>query len=98
MARPMTRILVTGGDGKVGSHFIARILQSDRDVSLRALCHNRLLEPNDRLEILKGSISDRTVVRAAIHEVTHVLHCATCKWTPDEVMVCPVIVLVWLFE
>jgi UDP-glucose 4-epimerase len=94
----MKRILVTGAAGKVGSHFIARILQSDRNVSLRALCHNRLLEPNDRLEIVKGSISDRAVVRAAMQEVTHVLHCATCKETPEDVMDVTVKGLFWLLE
>ena len=59
MARPMKRILVTGAAGKVGSHFIAHILQSDQDVRIRALCHNRMLEPEERLEIVRGTISDR---------------------------------------
>ena len=58
MARPMKRILVTGAAGKVGSHFIAHILQSDPDVRVRALCHNRMLEPEERLEIVRGTISD----------------------------------------
>ena len=63
----MKHILVTGAAGKVGSHFIGRILQSDQDVSIRALCHNRLLAaPRARLEIVQGSISDRAVVHAAI--------------------------------
>src|SRR3984893_19170180 len=98
MARPMKRILVTGAAGKVGSHFIARILQSDQDMSIRALCHSRLLQPKDRLEIVKGSTSDRAVVRAAMQEVTHVLHCATCKETPEDVMDVTVKGLFWLLE
>ena len=65
MARPMKRILVTGATGKVGSHFIARILQSDQDVNIRALCHNRLLQPGARLEIVQGSIADRAVVHSS---------------------------------
>lgn len=93
-------ILVTGATGKVGSHFISRILESDdcQDVSIRGLCHNRLLEPNPRLEIARGSISDRNAVRAAIQGVTHVLHCATCKESPDEVMDVTVKGLFWLLE
>jgi UDP-glucose 4-epimerase len=93
-------ILVTGATGKVGSHFISRILESDdcQDVSIRGLCHNRLLEPKPRLEIARGSISDRNAVRVAIQGVTHVLHCATCKETPDEVMDVTVKGLFWLLE
>ena len=98
MALPTKHILVTGAAGKVGSHFIGRILQSDPDVSIRALCHNRLLEAKERLEIVRGSISDRAVVRAAMRDVTHVLHCATCKETPDDVMDVAVKGLFWLLE
>ena len=96
----MRRILVTGAAGKVGSNFIAQVLQSDnyRDVNLRALWHNRLLEPKERLEIVRGSISDRAVVRTAMQGITHVLHCATCKETPDEVMDVTVKGLFWLLE
>src|SRR6478735_3962106 len=98
MARPMKRILVTGAAGKVGSHFIAHILPSDHEVSIRALCHNRRLDPADRLEVVHGSISDRAVVRAAMQGITHVLHCATCKETPDDVMDVTVKGLFWLLE
>ena len=94
----MKRLLVTGASGKVGSHLIHRILQSDDwpDVSIRALCHNRLLPPHERLEILRGSISDRDAVRRATHGVTHVLHCATCKETAADVIDVTVKGLFWL--
>ena len=94
----MKRILVTGATGKVGSHFIAHILQSDPDVTIRALCHKRILESKQRLEIVRGSISDRVAVRAAMQGVTHVLHCATCKETPEDVMDVTVKGLFWLLE
>src|SRR5437588_1436737 len=94
------RILVTGATGKVGSHFIDRLLHSDnhRNVSIRALCHNRLLEAHEGLEIVQGNISDRSVVHAAVDGITHVLHCATCKETPDEVIDVTVKGLFWLLE
>jgi UDP-glucose 4-epimerase len=94
----MKRILVTGATGKVGSHFIDRLLRTDPGISIRALCHKRLLEPRDRLEIVQGSISDRAVVHSAVQDGTHVLHCATCKETPDEVMDVTVKGLFWLME
>jgi nucleoside-diphosphate-sugar epimerase len=96
----MRRLLVTGAAGKVGTHAIQRILQSDawRDATIRALCHNRILEPRERLEIVRGSIADRDAVRAAMQGVTHVLHCATCKETPGDVIDVTVKGLFWLLE
>ena len=100
MTDHMKRILVTGATGKVGSHFIDRILQSENhpDTTIRALLHNRLLQPHERLEEVKGSISDREVVRAAMHGITHVIHCSTCKETPDNVIDVTVKGLFWLLE
>jgi UDP-glucose 4-epimerase len=91
------RILVTGATGKVGSHFIDRVLKSG-DASVRALCHNRLLEPRARLETVCGSIAGRDVVRRAIEGITHVVHLATCKETPDDVIDVTVKGLFWLLE
>ncbi len=93
----MKRILVTGATGKVGSHFIRRALERD-DVTIRALCHNRRLEPHERLEIVSGSISDREVVRTAMDGITHVIHCATCKETEDSVIDVAIKGLFWLLE
>lgn len=96
----MRLILVTGATGKVGRHFIERVLQSGElpEVKIRALCHNRLLPPDARLEVVQGNISDRGVVRQALDGVTHVLHCATCKETPDDIIDVSVKGLFWLLE
>ena len=93
-------ILVTGATGKVGRNFLERVLDSPnhRDVRVRALCHNRTLAPRDRLDVVQGNISDRSTVRKAVTGITHVLHCATCKETPDDVMDVTVKGLFWLLE
>ncbi len=94
----MKRILVTGATGKVGSHFIRRVMEDEAGVTVRALCHNRRLEPHERLDVVSGSISDRKVVHAAMRGITHVIHCATCKETEASVMDVTVKGLFWLLE
>jgi nucleoside-diphosphate-sugar epimerase len=100
MAVCMRQVLVTGATGKVGRHLIERVLQSGElpDVKIRALCHNRLLPPHAGLEVVQGNISDRAVVHTALDGVTHVLHCATCKETPDDMIDVSVKGLFWLLE
>ncbi|MBB3317891.1 nucleoside-diphosphate-sugar epimerase [Rhizobium sp. BK181] len=93
-------ILVTGGTGKVGQHFIAGLLDDPRfsKARIRALCHNRLCPETERVETLRGSISDRETVTKALADVTHVVHLATCKETPEDVMDVTVKGLFWLLE
>ena len=95
-----TRILVTGAAGKVGQQFIARLLaDKDRgDMVVRALCHNRKLPPRPRLEVFSGSIESRDSVAEAMRGVTHVLHLATSKETPESIMDVAVKGLFWLLE
>ena len=54
-------ILVTGATGKVGRHFIAALLDDARfsKLRVRALCHNRLRDETDRVEVITGSIAER---------------------------------------
>lgn len=94
------RILVTGATGKVGQAFIRRILQDPAmsGVEIRALTHNRSLEVGPRLTTVKGSIENRETCRKALSGVTHVVHLATCKETPEQVMDVTVKGLFWLLE
>ncbi len=93
-------ILVTGAAGKVGRTFIEKMRADPRwrHARIRALCHNRLLPEDDRLSVQRGSISDPAVVDAAMHDVTHVVHLATCKETPLDVMDVTVKGMFWLLE
>jgi UDP-glucose 4-epimerase len=93
-------ILVTGAAGKVGQAFIARLLADPgfKRFRVRALCHNRLLDGGPRLEVVKGAMQERADVVRAMHDVTHVLHLATSKETPDDVMDVAVKGMFWLLE
>ena len=94
------KLLVTGATGKVGSTLIRTLALKPRipDLQIRALCHNRVLAEAPGLEVVKGTISDRDCVERAMDGVTHVVHLATCKETPDAVMDVTVKGLFWLTE
>jgi nucleoside-diphosphate-sugar epimerase len=94
------RILVTGATGKAGRLFIDRVFSEPRyaDFSIRALCHNRQLDPGPRLEVMRGSIEHRAVVEQAMQGVTHVVHMATSKETPETIMDVAIKGMFWLLE
>jgi nucleoside-diphosphate-sugar epimerase len=93
-------ILVTGATGKVGQVFIHRLLTDPKFASftVRALCHNRNFAPHPRVQNIHGSIEQREIVERAMDGVTHVIHLATCKETPDQIMDVAVKGLFWLLE
>jgi nucleoside-diphosphate-sugar epimerase len=94
------RILVTGATGKVGQTLIQSLVASEshRGDTIRALCHNRSLEPTDRIEVLHGAIQDRETAERAAEGTTHVVHLATVKETPDDAIDVAVKGLYWLLE
>ena len=93
-------ILVTGATGKVGQVFIQHLLTDPKfdSFTVRSLCHNREPEPHTRIRNIHGSIEHREVVEKAMEGVTHVIHLATCKETPDQIMDVAVKGLFWLLE
>lgn len=93
-------VLVTGATGKVGQHFVARLLADRRwpELRVRALCHNRVLDGRERLETVRGSIEHREVVAAALRGITHVVHMATVKEDPQQAMDVSVKGMFWLLE
>ena len=93
-------VLVTGATGKVGQAFIQRLLLDPEFSSfrVRALCHNRKLAPHPRIQNIRGSIEHRKAVERVMDGVTHVVHLATCKETPDQIMDVAVKGLFWLLE
>lgn len=88
------KLLVTGATGKVGRALVDKLVGT---CEIRALCHNRPLDV-DGVECVFGTIADRDVVRQAMAGVTHVVHLATCKETPDDIMDVAVKGLFWILE
>jgi nucleoside-diphosphate-sugar epimerase len=98
--QPAGRVLVTGATGKVGQAFLERFLGDPRFAgwNARALCHQRVLPATKRLDIVQGTLADRETAAAAVRDCTHVLHLATCKETPLDIMDVAVKGLFWLLE
>lgn len=94
------RILVTGAAGKVGQVFLRRLFDEPRfsEFTARALLHNRKPEPHNRLETIYGGIQNVETVDQAMEGISHVLHLATCKETPSQIMDVAVKGLFWLLE
>jgi nucleoside-diphosphate-sugar epimerase len=94
------RVLITGPTGKVGQALLHAI--DDHPIfagaSITALCHRRTVAECARVRVVQGSISDRETIDQAMQDVTHVVHLATCKETPDDVMDVTVKGLFWLLE
>jgi nucleoside-diphosphate-sugar epimerase len=57
-----------------------------------------MLLASESLEVVRGTISDRECVERAMDGVTHIVHLATCKETPELVMDVTVKGLFWLTE
>lgn len=91
------KLLITGATGKVGTRLIAHLeaaLGMPRS-AMRALCHTRSIAG---IEAIHGTIADRACVARAMEGVTHVIHMATCKETPDHAMDVTVRGLFWMLE
>lgn len=82
------KLLLTGASGKVGQNFLPEFLSSDRfrEWSVVALCNNRMISGGERVEVVQGSIADPAAVASAMSGVTHVLHMAAVKESPDLAM------------
>ncbi|MBU1305568.1 MAG: NAD(P)-dependent oxidoreductase [Alphaproteobacteria bacterium] len=78
------KLLVTGITGKVGLNVLPAFLAEPRFAgwSIRALCNNRVID-HPAVEVVRGSLADAACVSAAMAGVTHVLHMAAVKESPD---------------
>jgi nucleoside-diphosphate-sugar epimerase len=76
-----SRVFLTGGRGFIGSHFVARFLGRRNAVTVfdngrrDALAYSGL-DGNADLRSIKGDVTDRAALGAAIGDASHVLHLA----------------------
>lgn len=82
------RLLITGATGKVGQNLLPKLLASrtSGDFEVVALCNNRTIEATEQVKVVQGSLSNHATIRAAMAGVTHVLHMAAVKESPDLVI------------
>ena len=82
------KLLVTGATGKLGQVFLPAFLRAPRFDGARvvALCNNRTVPETDRVSVVKGSLNDPDTLARALDGVTHVLHMAAVKESPDMAM------------
>jgi UDP-glucose 4-epimerase len=74
----MSKILVTGGAGFIGSHLVdALVARGDRVVVLDNLSTGRLenlSRVHERIELVEGNLTDRALVRRAVQGVDCIFH------------------------
>jgi len=84
----MTRYLVTGGAGFIGSHVVDQLVTSGHQVRvLDDLSSGRLenlVGVRDRIEFVQGDICDRQVVAKACQGVESVIHAAAWRSVPKS--------------
>ena len=94
------KILVTGAAGKVGQNFIEHF-KADKKFAgdlVVGFCHNRLIKEEKNISIFQGNIAEKESVAKAMKGITHVIHLATCKESPDIIIDITVKGLFWLLE
>lgn len=79
------KLLVTGATGKVGRNFLAAFPDDPKSAGAEvvALCNTRVVEGARGVRIVRGSLADPDAVREAMAGVTHVLHMAAVKESPE---------------
>ena len=94
-------VLITGATGKVGRRFVEQCLAGQGD-SLPLVCARfatiACWSRTTGSRSFAATSPMSADVERAMQGVTHVLHLATCKETPDEVMDVTVKGLFWLLE
>lgn len=93
-------LLITGASGKVGRTLLRKLEEGwlPERCSVRILAHRRVPKSSEGVEVVQGDVSSKEDVQRAMDGVTHLIHLATCKESPDRIMDVSVKGLFWLLE
>ena len=84
----MTRYLVTGGAGFIGSHLVSTLLDQGADVcvldNFSTGKRENLSGLAGRLEVLEGDVRDRPIVEKAVRDVDTIFHQAAFVSVPES--------------
>jgi len=80
----MTKVLVTGGNGFIGTHLVSTLVAGGRDVRVLDVLPSTRSLPE--VEYVRGSVLDRDLVHRAMDDVQHVYHLAGLPgmWMPRK--------------
>ena len=80
----MTKVLVTGGNGFIGTHLVSTLVAGGRDVRVLDVLPSPRSLPE--VEYVRGSVLDRDLVHRAMDGVQHVYHLAGLPgmWMPRK--------------
>jgi UDP-glucose 4-epimerase len=87
----MTRVLVTGGAGFIGSHLVDRLVDEGYDVRVIDNLYSGKLEnierhiKNNKVDFVKGDIRDTSLVKKSLVDVDAVFHLAAIISVPFSV-------------
>src|SRR3954453_19004094 len=83
------KVLVTGGSGFIGSHIVDRLLERGDAVVVVdnfATCRRDNLAPQERLEVVEGTVADGTLIDELVgrHNPDVIVHAAAAYKDPDD--------------
>lgn len=84
----MTRVLVTGGAGFIGSHSVDHLLALGHEVRIvddLSSGHAANVAAHPAVELRRGDIRDAATVAAAMEGCSHVLHLAAQVFVPESI-------------
>lgn len=84
----MTKFVVTGGAGFIGSHIVEELLRFNYDVTVLDNMlegkEENIAHVKDRIEFIKGDIRDRAALKHAFKNADFVLHQAALRSVPKS--------------
>ncbi|MBN2090698.1 SDR family oxidoreductase [candidate division KSB1 bacterium] len=85
----MTRYLVTGGSGFIGSNIVYELLKRGQEVrvldNFSTGRRQNLLEVLDKIELIEGDLRSANIVQAAVRGIDYILHLGALPSVPRSI-------------